>query len=58
VHLISAIPNGLTVEYMPWTGYLWEELPAIQDGQIVVPNRPGHGLTVSRDTIERYQIAA
>ena len=57
VHLICAIPNGQTVEYMPWTGYLWEEIPVIEDGKIVVPNRPGHGLAVSQDTIKNYQVA-
>jgi L-alanine-DL-glutamate epimerase-like enolase superfamily enzyme len=58
VHLISAIPNGLTVEYMPWTLQLWEEVPSIEDGKIVVPNRPGHGLEVSTETITKYQIAS
>ena len=24
VHLVAAIPNGLTVEYMPWTARLFE----------------------------------
>ena len=41
VHLIAAIPNGLTVEYMPWTLRLFEETPAIEDGQLVVPNEAG-----------------
>src|SRR5205823_5387338 len=41
VHLIAAIPNGLTVEYMPWTLRLFEETPKIENGQIVVPSRPG-----------------
>ena len=27
VHLIGAIPNGLTVEYMPWLMRLFEEVP-------------------------------
>src|SRR5260370_27022461 len=27
VHLIGAIPNGLTVEYMPWLVPLFKELP-------------------------------
>ena len=57
VHLISAIPNGLTVEYMPWTLQLWEETPSLQDGKIVVPDRPGHGLAVNQETIKRYQIS-
>src|SRR5262249_32635600 len=33
VHLVAAIPNGLTVEYMPWTLKLFEETPAIENGQ-------------------------
>ena len=40
---IAAIPHGLTVEYMPWTLRLFEETPEIEDGQIVVPQRPGLG---------------
>src|SRR5439155_25522735 len=30
VHLVAAIPNGLTVEYMPWTLRLYEETPPIE----------------------------
>ena len=56
VHAIAAIPNGLTVEYMPWTLRLFEETPAIEDGQIVVPDKPGLGLEFDRDAIERYQV--
>jgi L-alanine-DL-glutamate epimerase-like enolase superfamily enzyme len=57
VHLIAAIPNGLTVEYMPWTLRLFEETPAIEDGQIVVPRRPGLGLQFDADAIKQYQVA-
>ena len=56
-HTIAAIPNGLTVEYMPWSLRLFEETPEIVDGDIVVPDRPGLGLTFSPDAIARYQIA-
>ena len=55
-HLVSAIPHGLTVEYMPWSMRLWEETPEIVDGQIVVPNRPGLGLKLSAEAIERYEV--
>ena len=45
VHLIAAIPNGLTVEYMPWTRALvCQALPPIEDGMLVVPDEPGFGL--------------
>ena len=56
VHLVAAIPNGLTVEYMPWSLRLFEETPAIEKGQLVVPKKPGLGLAFDRAVIDRYQI--
>jgi L-alanine-DL-glutamate epimerase-like enolase superfamily enzyme len=56
VHTMCAIPNGLTVEYMPWSLRLFEETPAIQDGQILVPQKPGLGLQFSQDTFRQYQV--
>jgi L-alanine-DL-glutamate epimerase-like enolase superfamily enzyme len=56
VHLVAAIPHGLTVEYMPWTLRLYEETPAIVDGQLVVPNKPGLGLAFAKDVIQRYEV--
>jgi mandelate racemase len=57
VHLVAAIPNGLTVEYMPWTRRLFEETPAIEEGQIVVPQKPGLGLHFDATAIKTYQIS-
>ena len=57
VHLIAAIPNGLTVEYMPWTLRLYEETPTIEDGRLVVPAKPGLGLAFDQAAIKRYQVA-
>jgi L-alanine-DL-glutamate epimerase-like enolase superfamily enzyme len=56
VHLVAAIPSGLTVEYMPWTLQLFEETPAIEDGQLVVPTKPGLGLAFDQAAIKRYQV--
>jgi L-alanine-DL-glutamate epimerase-like enolase superfamily enzyme len=56
VHLVAAVPNGLTVEYMPWTLRLFEETPAIEGGQLVVPKRPGLGLAFDQAAIKRYQV--
>jgi L-alanine-DL-glutamate epimerase-like enolase superfamily enzyme len=53
VHLVSAIPNGLTVEYMPWSFRLFEEVPVPVNGELVVPTKPGLGLEFSRD-LDRY----
>ncbi len=56
-HTIAAIPNGLTVEYMPWSLRLFDETPDIVDGEIVVPDRPGLGLSFSQDAIAQYEVA-
>ena len=56
VHLVAAIPNGLTVEYMPWTLRLYEEAPVMERGRLLVPKKPGLGLAFDQDVIKRYQI--
>jgi L-talarate/galactarate dehydratase len=56
VHLMAAIPNGLTVEYMPWTLRLFEETPPIEGGQLVVPKKPGLGLAFDQSALKRYQV--
>ncbi len=56
VHLVAAVPNGLTVEYMPWSLRLFEEAPSIENGQLVVPKRPGLGLTFDAAAVARYQV--
>jgi L-alanine-DL-glutamate epimerase-like enolase superfamily enzyme len=57
VHLVAAIPHGLTVEYMPWTLRLFEETPAIEDGQIVVPQKPGLGLKFDAGALRQFEIS-
>jgi L-alanine-DL-glutamate epimerase-like enolase superfamily enzyme len=56
VHLVAAIPNGLTVEYMPWTLRLFEETPALENGEIVVPDKPGLGLAFDKEALSRFHV--
>jgi len=56
VHLIAAVPNGLTVEYMPWSLRLFEETPALEQGMLVVPPRPGLGLAFDKQVIARHEV--
>jgi L-alanine-DL-glutamate epimerase-like enolase superfamily enzyme len=56
VHLVSAIPHGLTVEYMPWSSKLYKQTPVLEKGQLVVPDRPGLGLEFDPDAIARYGV--
>jgi L-alanine-DL-glutamate epimerase-like enolase superfamily enzyme len=54
VHLVAAIPNGLTVEYMPWSFRLFEEVPVPVKGDLAVPSKPGLGLVFNRDIMHKF----
>jgi L-alanine-DL-glutamate epimerase-like enolase superfamily enzyme len=41
---------------MPWSLRLFEQTPAIEDGQLMVPNEPGLGLAFDQSAIKRYQV--
>ncbi|CAN5923095.1 mandelate racemase/muconate lactonizing enzyme family protein [soil metagenome] len=55
VHMVAACPNGLTVEYMPWMLALYEETPAIESGHLVLPSKPGLGLTFDEKAIASFR---
>jgi L-alanine-DL-glutamate epimerase-like enolase superfamily enzyme len=57
-HLVAAVPNGLTVEYMGWMLQLFEGVSALEDGELVLSDRPGLGLTFNQETIKRFGAAA
>jgi L-talarate/galactarate dehydratase len=54
VHLVAAIPNGLVVEYMPWTWRLFDDPPMPVNGEITVPTGPGLGLKFAPDLFDKY----
>jgi L-alanine-DL-glutamate epimerase-like enolase superfamily enzyme len=54
VHLIGAIPNGLTVEYMPWLMRLFREVPLPQNGELVMPTKPGLGLEFDPEALRKF----
>jgi len=55
VHLIGAVPNGLTVEYMPRLFPLWRAVPQPRDGMLDMPTAPGLGLEFDEAAIEKYR---
>lgn len=55
LHLVAAVPNGLTVEYMPWMLKLYQETPAIEKGQLVLPTAPGLGLAFDEKVVAKYR---
>jgi L-alanine-DL-glutamate epimerase-like enolase superfamily enzyme len=56
VHLIAAIPNGLVVEYMPWTWRLFENPPKPDKGVMTVPTGNGLGLKFAPDLLKTYGV--
>jgi L-alanine-DL-glutamate epimerase-like enolase superfamily enzyme len=53
-HLVAAVPNGLTVEYMGWMLRLFEGTAAFDKGELVLSDRPGLGLAFNQETISRF----
>jgi L-alanine-DL-glutamate epimerase-like enolase superfamily enzyme len=44
VQLLAAIANGIWIEHMGLLDDVWVDPPAITNGMITAPERPGHGL--------------
>ena len=56
VHLVAAAPNGLVVEYMPWTWRLFYNPPMPDNGIMTVPSAPGLGLKFASGLFETYGV--
>lgn len=53
----AALSNGFLVELMDWMPPdLFEELPECRDGEIRIPDRPGHGLVLHKAAKEKYRV--
>ncbi|HEX2268691.1 MAG TPA: mandelate racemase/muconate lactonizing enzyme family protein [Pyrinomonadaceae bacterium] len=56
--LVAAAETGLTTEYlvpfMDRFAEIWAECPRIQNGQFVIPDVAGHGLTPDPGYVEKY----
>ncbi len=55
-HAVAASPNGLTVEWMPWTFPLFKEPPRIHQGMLELSPLPGFGLEFDNDAITRMEL--
>jgi L-alanine-DL-glutamate epimerase-like enolase superfamily enzyme len=47
--LVAAAPNGLIVEHKAWTWRLFDGAPEFDQGEFVLSDRPGHGLSISKE---------
>jgi L-alanine-DL-glutamate epimerase-like enolase superfamily enzyme len=55
-HLVAAIPNGLIVEYMPWWEFLYKEPLKLENGCLMIPDRPGFGLELDPQALVKYKM--
>jgi L-alanine-DL-glutamate epimerase-like enolase superfamily enzyme len=59
LQVVGAIANGFLVEYMDWApADLFEGLPACEDGQFRIPDRPGHGIALAPGAVQKYSTRA
>ena len=54
--MAGSLPNCFIVEHMPWFGPLYNESLEIVDGEIAIPNRPGHGFTFDLNAVDRFRV--
>ena len=54
--LLGAFGNATWLEFMPWTARLYRERITVEDGHIVVPDRPGLGFTFDLDAVDRHRV--
>src|SRR5258707_5865643 len=55
VHLVGAVPNGLTVEYMPRLFHLWKSVPEPVNGDLLMPTASGLGLEFDEQAFQKYR---
>ena len=56
VHLLSAIPNGHLVEYMPRSVPIFKSSLTLEDGHLLAPQEPGLGVELDEEACERYRV--
>lgn len=57
VHIAAALKNTTFVEYFPWIDSYIEEPLTVRNGEIVVPDGPGHGVRFKKSTWDNFQTA-
>jgi L-alanine-DL-glutamate epimerase-like enolase superfamily enzyme len=56
LQVCGALSNGFLVELIDWTPPdLFEEMPRCEDGHFRIPDRPGHGMALSRAALQKYR---
>lgn len=57
VHALAAVPNGLTLEYMPWAFPLFKQVPQAVNGEVALPTSPGLGLEFDEELLAKSELS-
>jgi len=55
-HLLAVTPTAHWLEYVDWANPILEAPFSLQEGSIVIPAKPGIGMTWNEEAVRRYQI--
>ncbi len=56
LQVCGALSNGFLVELIDWTPPdLFEDMPRCEDGHFRIPDRPGHGMALTRAALKKYR---
>jgi mandelate racemase len=56
-HLLAVTPTAHWLEYMDWAVPILAEPMEIKAGHVVIPDRPGSGITWNESAVKRYAVA-
>jgi L-talarate/galactarate dehydratase len=56
VHLLSAVPNGHMVEYMPRSTPILDGMPEPKDGILKAPDGPGLGFSLNEKAVAKFRV--
>jgi L-alanine-DL-glutamate epimerase-like enolase superfamily enzyme len=56
VHLLSAVPNGYLVEYMPRSEPIFKTRLKLEEGHLLAPQSPGLGVELDEAACEKYRV--
>lgn len=56
-HLLAVTPTSYSLEYVDWANVILQEPLQVINGEAMVPDRPGSGLTWDADAVRHYRLA-
>jgi len=55
-HLLAATPTCHWLEYVDWADSVLEQPAQLKDGHVLIPDRPGIGMTWDEKAVKRYSL--